>query len=128
MRRDVHDSRTDVPVAPETVTIRFEEGMPVALNGMTFTVPVELMLEANRIGGRHGLGMSDQIEIRINNVPTGLRGLRCIVVCSVRPNTGPPHQANEQHLKRHAWNGRRRRGAPEGYTRLCGIDVRRVRG
>ena len=57
--------RADVPVAPEAVTIRFDEGMPVALNGMTFTDPVELMLEANRIGGRHGLGMSDQIENRI---------------------------------------------------------------
>ncbi len=57
--------RTDVPVAAEAVTIRFDEGMPVALNGMTFTDPVELMLEANRIGGRHGLGMSDQIENRI---------------------------------------------------------------
>ena len=57
--------REDVVVKPEEVTIRFEEGMPVALNGHTFTDPVELMLEANRIGGRHGLGMSDQIENRI---------------------------------------------------------------
>jgi argininosuccinate synthase len=47
------------------VSIRFEEGMPVALNGKTFDDPVELMLEANAIGGRHGLGMSDQIENRI---------------------------------------------------------------
>ncbi len=49
----------------ETVTVRFEEGQPVALNGQTFADPVELFLEANRIGGRHGLGMSDQIENRI---------------------------------------------------------------
>jgi argininosuccinate synthase len=47
------------------VTIRFEEGQPVALNGQTFDDPVALMQEANRIGGRHGLGTSDQIENRI---------------------------------------------------------------
>ena len=57
--------RGDVVIRPEEVTIRFEEGQPVALNGQTFDSPVELMLEANRIGGRHGLGMSDQIENRI---------------------------------------------------------------
>ena len=57
--------RDDVEIKPETVTVRFEEGMPVALNGKTFTDAVELILEANRIGGRHGLGMSDQIENRI---------------------------------------------------------------
>jgi argininosuccinate synthase len=57
--------RDDVPVAKEEVTIRFEEGQPVALNGKTFPNAVELLLEANRIGGRHGLGMSDQIENRI---------------------------------------------------------------
>ena len=57
--------REDVAIKPEEVTIRFEEGQPVALNGQTFDSPVELMLEANRIGGRHGLGMSDQIENRI---------------------------------------------------------------
>ena len=57
--------REDVEVKAETVTVRFEEGMPVALNGKTFTDAVELILEANRIGGRHGLGMSDQIENRI---------------------------------------------------------------
>ncbi|MFX8496880.1 argininosuccinate synthase, partial [Acinetobacter baumannii] len=46
-------------------SVRFEEGQPVALNGVEFSDPVELILEANRIGGRHGLGMSDQIENRI---------------------------------------------------------------
>ncbi|MFC3393414.1 argininosuccinate synthase [Brenneria rubrifaciens] len=55
----------NVKVAAEEVTIRFERGHPVALNGKTFADDVELMLEANRIGGRHGLGMSDQIENRI---------------------------------------------------------------
>jgi argininosuccinate synthase len=57
--------REDVAVTPETVSIRFDEGRPVALNGTPFDDQVELMLEANAIGGRHGLGMSDQIENRI---------------------------------------------------------------
>ena len=57
--------REDVAVKPEEVTVRFEEGWPVALNGREFGDHVELLLEANRIGGRHGLGMSDQIENRI---------------------------------------------------------------
>ncbi|QIW16238.1 argininosuccinate synthase [Pasteurellaceae bacterium RH1A] len=54
-----------VEIKPETVVVRFEEGVPVALNGQRFDDPVELILEANRIGGRHGLGMTDQIENRI---------------------------------------------------------------
>ncbi len=57
--------RRDVVVEPETVSIRFDEGRPVALNGMTFANDVALLLEANAIGGRHGIGMSDQIENRI---------------------------------------------------------------
>jgi argininosuccinate synthase len=57
--------REDVQVKPETVSVRYEEGRPVALNGQAFEDQVELMLEANAIGGRHGLGMSDQIENRI---------------------------------------------------------------
>lgn len=57
--------KADVEIEPETVTVRFEEGEPVALNGQTFPDSVALFLEANRIGGRHGLGMSDQIENRI---------------------------------------------------------------
>jgi argininosuccinate synthase len=57
--------REDVKVKPEEVSIRFHEGWPVALNGAEFADVVELLLEANRIGGRHGLGVSDQIENRI---------------------------------------------------------------
>jgi argininosuccinate synthase len=57
--------RAEVAVASEEVAVRFEEGQPVSLNGRTFDDPVGLMQEANRIGGRHGLGMSDQIESRI---------------------------------------------------------------
>jgi argininosuccinate synthase len=57
--------RDEVEVKREEVSVRFEQGQPVALNGKTFSSTVELLLEANRIGGRHGLGMSDQIENRI---------------------------------------------------------------
>ncbi len=57
--------RDEVQVRSEQVTVRFSEGRPVALNGTAFADPVALLLEANRIGGRHGLGMSDQIENRI---------------------------------------------------------------
>ncbi|MCT8566522.1 argininosuccinate synthase [Glaesserella parasuis] len=54
-----------VEIKPEVVSVTFEEGVPVALNGKRIEDAVELILEANRIGGRHGLGMSDQIENRI---------------------------------------------------------------
>lgn len=57
--------RSDVDVKPEEVRIRFHEGHPVELNGKTFASDVDLVLEANVIGGRHGLGVSDQIENRI---------------------------------------------------------------
>ncbi|MBY0368962.1 MAG: argininosuccinate synthase [Roseateles sp.] len=57
--------REDVAIKAEEVTVRFEEGMPVALNGIEYRDPVALLAEANAIGGRHGLGMSDQIENRI---------------------------------------------------------------
>jgi len=57
--------RDEVEVKREEVTVRFEQGVPVALNGVEYPDLVELLLEANRIGGRHGLGMSDQIENRI---------------------------------------------------------------
>jgi argininosuccinate synthase len=54
-----------VDIRPEEVTLRFEQGFPVALNGNAFGDRVQLVLEANRIGGRHGLGISDQIENRV---------------------------------------------------------------
>jgi argininosuccinate synthase len=57
--------KPDVAIKPETIALRFDEGRPVALNGASFDDPVKLLLEANAIGGRHGLGMSDQIENRI---------------------------------------------------------------
>ena len=54
-----------VAIEPETRSGRFDEGWPVALDGVEFADRVELVVEANAIGGRHGLGMSDQIENRI---------------------------------------------------------------
>jgi argininosuccinate synthase len=57
--------REDIVVKPEAVTVRFEEGQPVALNGETFADVLGLFARANEIGGRHGLGMCDQIENRI---------------------------------------------------------------
>ncbi|WP_431100978.1 argininosuccinate synthase [Roseateles noduli] len=57
--------RDDVAIKAETVTVRFEEGVPVTINGQTYANPVDLFMEANRVGGRHGLGMCDQIENRI---------------------------------------------------------------
>jgi argininosuccinate synthase len=57
--------RDDVAVPREVVAVRFEEGRPVALNGETFPDALALFMQANEIGGRHGLGMSDQIENRI---------------------------------------------------------------
>src|SRR5207244_2404915 len=52
-------------IEPEVVTVAFQNGLPVALNGEEIADQVEILRRANEIGGRHGLGMSDQIENRI---------------------------------------------------------------
>jgi argininosuccinate synthase len=52
-------------IEPETVTIEFERGRPVAIGGKRFSTLIDIVLEANRVGGRHGLGTSDQIENRV---------------------------------------------------------------
>ena len=67
-----------VEIATEDVTIAFEQGRPVSINGETFADAVALVREANAIGGRHGLGMSDQIENRIIEAKSRghLRGAR----------------------------------------------------
>ncbi len=54
-----------VEIDTEDVTVAFDQGRPVSINGKEFATPVDLVMEANAIGGRHGLGMSDQIENRI---------------------------------------------------------------
>lgn len=62
---DVAFWKPEIEIKTETVRVRFAEGVPVALNGTEYHDAVELFLQANAIGGRHGLGMSDQIENRI---------------------------------------------------------------
>jgi argininosuccinate synthase len=57
--------KEEIDIAYEEVRISFEDGLPVAINGQSFSDQVALIDEANAIGGRHGLGMSDQIENRI---------------------------------------------------------------
>jgi argininosuccinate synthase len=100
--------RDDVEVKRETVTVRFEEGQPVALNGKAFNDPVELMLEANRIGGRHGLGMSDQIENRIIEAKSrGIYeapGMALLFIAYERLVTGIH---NEDTIEQYRDNGRR---------------------
>jgi argininosuccinate synthase len=100
--------REDVTVKPETVTIRYEEGEPVALNGITFSDSVALMLEANVIGGRHGLGMSDQIENRIIEAKSrGIYeapGMALLYIGYERLVTGIH---NEDTIEQYRENGRR---------------------
>jgi argininosuccinate synthase len=100
--------RDDVQIAKEEVTIRFEEGRPTALNGVEFADAVELMLEANRIGGRHGLGMSDQIENRIIEAKSrGIYeapGLALLFIAYERLVTGIH---NEDTIEQYRDNGRR---------------------
>jgi argininosuccinate synthase len=57
--------RADVAITPEQVSVEFENGIPVSLGGKRFGSLIEAILEGNRVGGRHGLGMSDQIENRV---------------------------------------------------------------
>ena len=100
--------RDDVSVKPETVTVRFDEGRPVELNGKTFAHGVDLMLEANRIGGRHGLGMSDQIENRIIEAKSrGIYeapGMALLFIAYERLVTGIH---NEDTIEQYRNNGRR---------------------
>jgi argininosuccinate synthase len=57
--------KQEVSVPAETITLAFEGGVPTALNGQRFSSLAALFVEANAIGGRHGLGMSDQVENRV---------------------------------------------------------------
>jgi argininosuccinate synthase len=100
--------RDDVEIQREEITVRFEEGFPVALNGREFSDPVELLLEANRIGGRHGLGMSDQIENRIIEAKSrGIYeapGLALLFIAYERLITGIH---NEDTIEQYRDNGRK---------------------
>jgi argininosuccinate synthase len=100
--------RDDVKVKPERVTLAFEEGAPTALNGQRFADPVKLMEEANAIGGRHGLGMSDQIENRIIEAKSrGIYeapGMALLHIAYERLVTGIH---NEDTIEQYRGNGRR---------------------
>lgn len=100
--------RDEVAIKREEVSVRFEEGRPVALNGVEYADPVELMLEANRIGGRHGLGMSDQIENRIIEAKSrGIYeapGMALLFIAYERLVTGIH---NEDTIEQYRDNGRR---------------------
>jgi argininosuccinate synthase len=100
--------RDDVVVKPETVSVRFEEGMPVALNGIAYADSVALFEEANRIGGRHGLGMCDQIENRIIEAKSrGIYeapGMALLHIAYERLVTGIH---NEDTIEQYRMNGRK---------------------
>jgi len=100
--------KEDVVVKPETVTVRFEEGQPVALNGKSFPDLLALFTEANVIGGRHGLGMSDQIENRIIEAKSrGIYeapGMALLHIAYERLVTGIH---NEDTIEQYRNNGRR---------------------
>jgi len=100
--------RDDVTVQPETVSIRFDEGHPVAINGTSFPTALEMFVQANEIGGRHGLGMSDQIENRIIEAKSrGIYeapGLALLYIAYERLVTGIH---NEDTIEQYRSNGRR---------------------
>ena len=100
--------REDVAVKPERVSVRFEQGEPVALNGQSFRDAVALFTEANAIGGRHGLGMCDQIENRIIEAKSrGIYeapGMALLHVAYERLVTGIH---NEDTIEQYRNNGRR---------------------
>jgi argininosuccinate synthase len=97
-----------VAIEPETVSIEFARGLPVAIDGRTIADPVELIRTANEIGGRHGLGMSDQIENRVIEAKSrGIYeapGLALLHIAYERLLTAIH---NESVLERYADEGRR---------------------
>jgi argininosuccinate synthase len=97
-----------IAIASEVVSIRFHEGFPVAINGKEFKSQVDLVLEANAIGGRHGLGMSDQIENRIIEAKSrGIYeapGLALLFIAYERLVTGIH---NEDTIEQYRDNGRK---------------------
>ncbi|TMH92993.1 MAG: argininosuccinate synthase [Betaproteobacteria bacterium] len=100
--------REDVKVKAEKVAVGFEAGMPVALNGQRYADAVALLSEANAIGGRHGLGMSDQIENRIIEAKSrGIYeapGMALLHIAYERLVTGIH---NEDTIEQYRTNGRR---------------------
>ncbi|MDX6485745.1 MAG: argininosuccinate synthase, partial [Gaiellaceae bacterium] len=97
-----------VEIEPEIVTVAFERGTPVAIDGVAIDDPVQLLQAANAIGGRHGLGMSDQIENRIIEAKSrGIYeapGMALLHIAYERLLTAIH---NEATLERYAVDGRR---------------------
>src|SRR4051794_32727660 len=97
-----------VQIAPEEVTLTFEQGQPVAINGRRFGPLTELFLEANRIGGRHGLGMSDQIENRVIEAKSrGIYEAPAMALLHLGYERLLSAVHNEATLERYAVDGRR---------------------
>ncbi len=97
-----------VAIEPETVTIAFERGVPVAVDGAGIDDPVELVRVANAIGGRHGLGMSDQIENRIIEAKSrGIYEAPGMALLHVAYERLLSAIHNEATLERYAVDGRR---------------------
>jgi argininosuccinate synthase len=99
----------EVAIEPETVTVGFEHGVPVAIDGRSFAGEgVALLHAANRIGGRHGLGMSDQIENRIVEAKSrGIYEAPGMALLHVAYERLLSATHNEATLERYAVDGRR---------------------
>jgi len=97
-----------VEIEPEVVTVGFEEGLPISIDGVEVGDLVELVRAANAIGGRHGLGVSDQIENRVIEAKSrGIYeapGMALLHIAYERLLTAIH---NEATLERYAVDGRR---------------------
>jgi len=100
--------KPSVRIEPEVVVVRFEHGVPVGLNDEQLTDPVELVQRANEIGGRHGLGLSDQIENRVIEAKSrGIYEAPGMALLHVAYERLLNATHNEATLERYAEEGRR---------------------
>ena len=100
--------RSDVEIKTEEVTVKFVEGVPVALNGQEFKSNVDLVLEANKIGGRHGLGISDQVENRIIEAKSrGIYEAPGMMLLHIAYERLVNAIHNEETLENYHWMGRK---------------------
>jgi argininosuccinate synthase len=98
----------DTEIEPELVTVAFEQGVPVAIHGVEIADPVELIRAANAVGGRHGLGMSDQIENRIIEAKSrGIYEAPGMALLHIAYERLLTSIHNEATLERYAVDGRR---------------------
>jgi argininosuccinate synthase len=98
----------DLEIEPELVTVAFAEGVPVGIQGVEIDDPVELIRAANAVGGRHGLGMSDQIENRIIEAKSrGIYEAPGMALLHIAYERLLSAIHNEATLERYAADGRR---------------------